>query len=46
MNPKGLAFGFNYYGQLGLEDYTKKYIPTKLNDIKAKYVSCGQNILY
>ena len=38
------SFGHNFYGQLGLGydgDNTNRNIPTKINGIKAKYVSCG-----
>ncbi len=49
MNPKGLAFGNNKKGQLGLGDNVdrnepiNRKSPIKINDIKAKYVSCGEN---
>ncbi len=43
MNPKGLAFGNNVFGQLGLGDRTNRNEPRKINNIKAKSVSCGAN---
>ncbi len=55
VNPKGLAFDHNTDVQLGLDDYINrnaKTLPpgypwkeelTKINGIKAKYVSCGNN---
>ena len=44
MNNNVWSFGDNYEGQLGLGnngDNTNRNVPTKINNIKAKYVSCG-----
>ncbi len=38
-----LSFGNNYSGQLGLGDNVNMNEPTKINNIKAKSVSCGGN---
>jgi alpha-tubulin suppressor-like RCC1 family protein len=35
------SFGYNKYGQLGLDDVEDRSTPTKLKDIKAKFISCG-----
>ncbi len=46
INNNVWAFGFNYHGELGLGDNTNsRYIskPTKINDIKAKSISCGHS---
>ncbi len=40
MNPKGLAFGYNNKGQLGLGNYQNRNVPTKINSIKVKFVLC------
>ncbi len=46
MNNNVWSFGSNHEGQLGLGDNgygTNRNIPTKINNIKAKFVSCGEN---
>ena len=46
MNNNVWAFGYNKFGQLGLSNNgygTNRNELTKINGIKAKYVSCGAN---
>ncbi len=45
MNNNVWAFGYDDNGQLGLGYYinTNRNVPTKINGIKAKYVSCHFN---
>ena len=35
------AWGFNYYGQLGLGDTTTRYVPTKVGTDTWVAVACG-----
>ena len=45
MNNNVWVFGSNFYGELGLGDNINRTvdIPIKINDIKAKSISCGSS---